>query len=228
MYCRVFPVLQSTTTVLQPVLQRTTKIILRTTQYNKELHSTARVTPLLARLIIATHETSSTLQRATSGCKTQWNYDIHVWQPRRMKCHLHYALRMATRVTLQHHQILPLPAKITLMIDPCHIWNVIYNARSNRRHPPTRKMTTRKMTPMNPRHIWDVIYTMRGAATGVTHQRHQILRLPRKMILMMNPRHIWTVIYKKEINRRHPPTSPKILALPRNMTVQNMTEICWK
>ena len=29
------------------------------------------------------------------------------------------------------------PGKMTLMIDPPHIWNVIYNARSNRHHPPT-------------------------------------------------------------------------------------------
>ena len=47
-----------------------------------------------------------------------------------------FTLRWATGVTLQHHQILLPPQKITLMIDPCHIWNVIYNARSHRRHPP--------------------------------------------------------------------------------------------
>ena len=39
---------------------------------------------------------------------------------------------------LQHHRIiLRLPRKMTVMTDPRHIWNVIYNARSNNCHPPT-------------------------------------------------------------------------------------------
>ena len=45
-------------------------------------------------------------------------------------------MREAPRNTLQHHRILCLPRKMTLMIDPAHIWNVIYNARS-KTHPPT-------------------------------------------------------------------------------------------
>ena len=48
-----------------------------------------------------------------------------------------FTLRRATGVTLQHHEILPLPRKISLMIDR----NVIYNARSNRRRPPTSPNT---------------------------------------------------------------------------------------
>ena len=50
-------------------------------------------------------------------------------------------MRGATEVTLQHHQMLHLPRKMTLTIDPRHIWNVIYNARSNRCHPPTSPNT---------------------------------------------------------------------------------------
>ena len=53
-------------------------------------------------------------------------------------------MRGATGVILQLHQILRLPRKsrkMTLMIDPRHIWNVIYNARSNRSHPPTSPNT---------------------------------------------------------------------------------------
>ena len=41
----------------------------------------------------------------------------------------------------QPHQMLCLPRKVTLMIDPRHIWNVIYNAQSNRTHPPTSPYT---------------------------------------------------------------------------------------
>ena len=46
-------------------------------------------------------------------------------------------MRGATSITLQPHQILRLPRKMTLMIDVRHTWHVIYNARSNRSHPPT-------------------------------------------------------------------------------------------
>ena len=48
-----------------------------------------------------------------------------------------FTLRGATEVILQRHQILRLQRKITLMIAAPHIWNGIYNARSNKSHPPT-------------------------------------------------------------------------------------------
>ena len=63
-------------------------------------------------------------------------------------------MRGATSITLQPHQILRLPRKIALMIDLRHIWNVIYNARSNRHHPPTSPNTapaTQKCTPRSKR-----------------------------------------------------------------------------
>ena len=50
-------------------------------------------------------------------------------------------MRGATVNTLQPHQILRLPRKMNLMSDPHHIWNVIYNARSNSQHPPTSPNT---------------------------------------------------------------------------------------
>ena len=50
-------------------------------------------------------------------------------------------MRAATRVTLQLHQILRVPRKMNLVIDRRDIWNVIYNARSNKRHPPTSPNT---------------------------------------------------------------------------------------
>ena len=48
-----------------------------------------------------------------------------------------FTIRGATRLTLQSHQILHLPRKMGLLIDFSHIWNVIYNKRSSRCHPPT-------------------------------------------------------------------------------------------
>ena len=59
-------------------------------------------------------------------------------------------MRGASKTTLQPHQILRLPRKMNLMIDAHHIWNVIYNARSNSQDPPTSPNTapaTQNCTP---------------------------------------------------------------------------------
>ena len=61
-----------------------------------------------------------------------------------------FTMRGATVNTLQPHQILRLPRKRSVMIDPHHIWNVIYNARSNRHQLPTSPNTapaTQNCTP---------------------------------------------------------------------------------
>ena len=52
-----------------------------------------------------------------------------------------FTMRETTGVIVQPHQILRLPRKMTLMIDLRHIWNVIYNARSNRGYAPTSPNT---------------------------------------------------------------------------------------
>ena len=52
-----------------------------------------------------------------------------------------FRVRGATGVTIQPHQILRLPHRMTRMLDRRHIWNVIYNARSNRCHYPTSPNT---------------------------------------------------------------------------------------
>ena len=53
-----------------------------------------------------------------------------------------FTMRGATSLILQRYQILHLPRKMTLIIDARpHIWHVIYNARSNRHHPPTSPNT---------------------------------------------------------------------------------------
>ena len=48
-----------------------------------------------------------------------------------------FRVRGATGVTIQPHQILRLPRKMTRLLYRPHIWNVISNARSNRCHYPT-------------------------------------------------------------------------------------------
>ena len=62
---------------------------------------------------------------------------------------------------------------------------------------------------------YETSFTMRRA-TGVIHQRHQILRLPRKMTLKIHPAHIWNVIYNARSNRHHPPTSPNTAPATQN------------
>ena len=52
-----------------------------------------------------------------------------------------FRMRGASKVNLEPHQILRLPRKMNLMIDPRLIWNVISNARSKHSQPPTSPNT---------------------------------------------------------------------------------------
>ena len=70
--------------------------------------------------------------------------------PQKVTHELHQMLHLPQKVTHELHQMLHLPRKVTVMIDLHHIWNVIYNARSNRHQPPTSPNTapaTRNCTP---------------------------------------------------------------------------------
>ena len=68
-------------------------------------------------------------------------------------------MRGATGITLQPHQIVRLPRKRNVMIDPHQIWNVIYNARSNRHHPPTSRNTA--PATQNESHDWSASHMKR-------------------------------------------------------------------
>ena len=63
-----------------------------------------------------------------------------------------FTMRGGTGITRQPHQILRLLRKMTLMIDIRDTWNVIYNARSNRHHPPTSPNTA--PATQNDSHAW--------------------------------------------------------------------------
>ena len=52
-----------------------------------------------------------------------------------------FRMRRASKVNLEPHQILRLPRKMNLMIDPRHTWNVIYNAWSKHSQPLTSPNT---------------------------------------------------------------------------------------
>ena len=77
-----------------------------------------------------------------------------------------FTISGTTSVILQLHQILPLPRKMSLRIDPAHIWNVIYHAWSNSTHPHQIIRLPRKMTRMiDLAHICYVIYIARSNST---------------------------------------------------------------
>ena len=63
-----------------------------------------------------------------------------------------FTMRGGTGIARQPHQIVRLPRKMTLMIDVRRIWNVIYNARSNKHHPPTSPNAAR--ATKNDAHHW--------------------------------------------------------------------------
>ena len=68
-------------------------------------------------------------------------------------------MRGVTSVIVQTHQILRLPRKVTLIIDPCHTWNAIYNARSNKCHCPNSPNTA--PATQNDCHNWSSSHVKR-------------------------------------------------------------------
>ena len=72
-----------------------------------------------------------------------------------------FTMRGVTTVIVQTHQILRLPRKMNLMIliDPCHTWNAIYNARSNKCHCPNSPNTA-PATKSNTHH-WSLSHMKR-------------------------------------------------------------------
>ena len=229
---RTTPVLLCTTqyynVLLQyySVLQSTTPVLLCTTQYynvllqyytvlqssihdwslthmNRHLHDWCP-SHMKRHLQCAEQQESSSNCTKYCTCHAKW-----LWWLIRVTYETSFTMRGATGVILQLHQILHLPRKMTVMIDPRHIWNVIYNERSSRNHNPSSPNTA--PATQNESQDWSASHMKRHlqcGATTVTGQVHQILRLPRKMNLMIDPRHIWNVIYNARSMHRQPPTSP--------------------
>ena len=93
-----------------------------------------------------------------------------------------FTMRGATSITLQPHQMLPLPRKMMRIIDCRRIWNVIYNARSHRHRPPTSPNTA--PATQNDSHDWSSSHMERHLQCAEQQASpHQILRLPRKSAL---------------------------------------------
>ena len=89
----------------------------------------------LSWLILLTYETSFTMP-SPNAAPARKNVP-HVLLTYETSC----TMRGATALTLQPHQILRLPGKMPLMIGPAHLWNVMYNAQTNKSHPNTAPAT---------------------------------------------------------------------------------------
>ena len=168
---KYYSVLQSTT----PVLPCTTKYYSSTNLYYKVLLQYYKVLlqyykVLLQVLQNSSHDWSASHMKGHLQCAEQQkaasNFSKYCacdakwisWLIR-IAYETSFTMRRATGITLQLHQILRLPRKMNLMIDPHHIWNVIYNAQSNRHHPPTSPNTA--PATQNESHDWSTSHMKR-------------------------------------------------------------------
>ena len=155
-------------------------------------------------------------------------------------------MREATRVILQLHQILRLPRKMNLMIDRAHIWKVIYNARSNKSHPPTSANTA--PATQNESHDWSAShmttsFTMRGAHDWSASHMKRHLQCAEQLVSSSNLTKYcachekciscWILFTHETLFTMRGATyvtlqPHQILRLPRKMTFQNLRQICWK
>ena len=154
-----------------------------------------------------------------------------------------FTMRGETEVTLQHRQILRLPRKMTLMIDPRLIWNVIYNSLTNNGYPPTSSNPA--PATINDSHDWSSGHmksnaqsnrgcppTSPNTAPATKNDSHHLQCAEQQRLypptspntapatkndsLMIDPRHIWNVIYNARSNRDCPPTSPNTAPATKN------------
>ena len=76
-----------------------------------------------------------------------------------------FTMHGATGVILQPHQILHLPPKVTLVIDPCHIWTLVtMRGETGVIVQPQQILGLPRKTTlmMRPSHIWNAIYNARS------------------------------------------------------------------
>ena len=239
-----YSVLHSTTTLLQyySVLQNTTLVLLCTAKYYS---STALYYKVLLQYYSVLHGTTTYYSSTTLYYKVLLQYysvlqsSIHDWSLTHMNRYLHetsFTMRGATGVILQLHQILHLPRKMTVMIDPHHIWNVIYNARSNRSHNPTSPNTAR--ATQNESHDWSASHMKRHLQCAEQQTSHhnftKYCACHAKWIswlIRASYETSFTMRGASKVTRLQP---HQILRLPRNLQVQDLprptleTHFVWK
>ena len=140
-----------------------------------------------------------------------------------------FTMRGATGITLQPHQILRLPRKMSLMHDVHHIWNVIYNARSNSHHPPTSPNAA--PATQNASHAWCPSHMKRhlqcAEQQASTSNLTKCCACHTKWVSCM-----MSITYETSFTMRGATgitlQPHQMLRLPRKMTVQNLRKTLWK
>ena len=183
--------------------------------YGKIQHSALGLSPKIARN--AAPATKSDTPTSPNTAPATKNHSHDSWLIL-LTFETSFTMRGATRVTLQLHQILRLPRKMTPVIDHRHIWNAIYNGRSIRSHPPT----SRNIAPATENDsAWlvlvasETLFTMRGA-TLVTIQHHQILR-------QMSAENPWIASANIKTMRPWSEDNPKIKSSSRTRRFGDLT-----
>ena len=120
-----------------------------------------------------------------------------------------FTMRGATRITLQPHQILRQPRKMHRMPDPHHIWNVIYNAGSNKHQPPTSRLPRNMNLMIDPHHICNVIYNARS-------NRHHPPTSPNTAPAAQHESHDWSASHMQ----RH------LQCAEQQASTSNLTKYC--
>ena len=138
-------------------------------------------------------------------------------------------LRLPQKVTHELHLILRLPRKMNLMIDRAHIWKVIYNARSNKSHPPTSPNTA--PATQNESHDWSASHMKRHLQCAEQQESSSNFT----KYCACHPKWIsWLIriTYETSFTMRGATSVTlqphQILRLPRKMTFQNLRQICRK
>ena len=134
-------------------------------------------------------------------------------------------MRGATCVIVQTHQILRLPRKVTLIIDPLHTRNVIYNARSNMCHSPNSPNTapaTKNDRPESQRNLLktdETSFPMRGRSENDPSMKPSVRNPPRNRGYLSRPPRAFC-IEKYNISRSgYHSKFHRILRLPRKVTL---------
>ena len=198
-YSSTTPVLQSTT----PVLFCTTKYYSSTTLYYKVLLLYYKVLTTLYYKVLLQYY--SVLQSTTPVlvCTTKYYSSTTLYYTELPQ--YYSALQSTTpvlilyyKVLLQYYSVLHRSTPVQLCTTLCYKVLLQYYS------------VLQSTTPVL------LLVLQSTHLQGAKHQRHQMLRLPRKVTLMIDPRHIWNVIYNAQSSRTHPPTSPNTAPATQN------------
>ena len=230
-YSSPTPVLQSTTkcySVLQrttPVLQSTTPVLLCTTKYfsSSSLYCKVLLQYYSVRQSNTQDWSSSHLKRHLQCAEQQETSNLTkycTWHAKRLACFI---------LAIELHQILHLPQKVIGLLNPHHIWSLIYNARSNRCPPPTSPNTapaTQNDSPaQSSSHMKRHLQCAEQQVSRSNLTKYCACHAERLTYLVL-------ITYEASFTMRGAtgvPLQPhQILRLPRKMTFQNFWENLWK